>query len=143
MCYRDTGLQGLLTLASTYSDKKVLLRECKRHTTRRVASARCTALSYGGRGGGVLPHPVLPGRYPIQSWPGWGTQSSPGWGGTPSGHGQGVPHPVMDGVTPSSPGGGGVPHPVLMGVPGIGYPPVQTWDGASPSQEGWGTPLVS
>ena len=46
------------------SNKKVLLRERKRHTARRVASAR-----YAGVG------------YPIQSW----------WGGTPSSHVGGYP----------------------------------------------------
>ena len=66
-------------------NKKVLLRERKRHTARRVVSAR-----YVGRGGG----------YPIQSWWG-GTPSSHGGGGTPSSYGGGVPHPVMVGGIPS------------------------------------------
>ena len=44
-------------------NKKVLLRERKRHTARRVASAR-----YAGVGGGEVPHPVMVGGYPIQSW---------------------------------------------------------------------------
>ena len=50
-------------------NKKVLLRERKRHTTRRVASD-----PYAGDGGGYpiqswwgVPHPVMVGGYPIQS----------------------------------------------------------------------------
>ena len=39
-------------------NKKVLLRERKRHNARRVASARYAALSNGGGG---VPHPVLGG----------------------------------------------------------------------------------
>ena len=46
------------------TNKKVLLRERKRHTSRRVASARYGDLSPDGGGG--VPHPVLDGgRYPI------------------------------------------------------------------------------
>ena len=52
--------------------KKVLLRERKRHTARRIASAR-----YGGGWGG----------YPIQSW----------WGVLYPVMGEGVPHTVMVG----------------------------------------------
>ena len=68
-------------IAITY--KKVLLRECKRHTARYVVSARCAALSNGKWGGGV-PHPVLDGvgvggvRHPVLQV-------------------EGVPHPVLDG----------------------------------------------
>ena len=36
-----------------FRNKKVLLRERKRHTARRIASARYSALSPGGGGGGV------------------------------------------------------------------------------------------
>ena len=49
-------------------NKKVLLRKRKRHTVRRVASARYAALSNGGGGG--VPHPDW--GYPIQSWLGGG-----------------------------------------------------------------------
>ena len=73
-------------------NKKVLLRERKRHTARRIASVRYAALSCGG-------------GYPI-----WGV-AQPGLdgGGTPS-HVWGVPH------------NGGYPGQVLMvgGVPQSG-----------------------
>ena len=94
-----------------YYNKKVLLRERKRHTTRRVTSARYAALS-NGEGG-------------TPSSPRWGV---PHWvlamGDTPSSPDQGVSHPVLV-------GGMGVPHPVLAGGtpgyplpsrPGMGYP---------------------
>ena len=52
----------------------------------------------------------------------------------------GYPHPVLMGVPPSS-AWDGVPHLVLMGephlVPGMGYPPVLTWDGGMPSVLTW------
>ena len=137
----------------TTQNKKVLLRELKSHTTRRVASARYAALSPNKHpvldwGGG--PHPVLGEGYPIQAWTG-GTLSSPGCGGgvTPSSSGWGVPQ-----GSPSGPGMGYHPHPDLgwgtpsvqtweWGTPhpdlGMGYPPVQTWD-APPPSAGWGTP---
>ena len=59
-------------------DKKVLLRERKSHTTRRLAGARCVALSPRWEGrpsssqdrGGGDPHPVLTGG-------GGGTSSNP------------------------------------------------------------------
>ena len=107
--------------------------ERKRHTVRRIASARYAALS-NGRG------------YPIQSWLGE-TPSSPGWG---------KPHPVLaggEGGTPSSPGWG-VPHLVLVRVvpnpadrgltpssPGRGVPQgtlIYTWDGVAPPGPGIG-----
>ena len=55
-------------------NKKVLLCERQRHTARRVASTRYAALSPNGG----VPHPVLNGGVPIQSW-------------------MGVPHPVLGG----------------------------------------------
>ena len=149
-------------IQTTY--KKVVLLERKRHTARRIASAR-----YAGGGtpcshGGGVPHPVMVG-------------------GIPSSHGGGgVPHPVMVGGTSSSHGGGGLPHTVMvgeypiqtwpggtlgtthhpdlaggtlgtphhsdlargtLGTPTIhtwdGVPPMQTWDGVPPNL-GWGTP---
>ena len=96
------------------SNKKVLLRERKRHTARRVASAR-----YDGGGGGT-PSQVQRG-YPVP------------------GPGREVPHPrsregtlsQLRGGTPSRPGWG-------EGVP----PSIQTWDGVIPPWPdlGWGTP---
>ena len=99
-------------------NRKVLLREHKRHTARRVASARYADLSRG------VPH-LRSGGYPI-----------PGLGGVPHPRPRGVPHPISWGVPhPRSRGylilglGGtpshvqGVPHPrVGRGVPGV--PPI-------------------
>ena len=51
-------------------NKKVLLRDHKRHTACRVASTRCAVLT-GGVGGGY-PHPILVRGYPILSCPGRG-----------------------------------------------------------------------
>ena len=82
-------------------NKKVLLRERKRHTARCVASDR-----YGG------------GGYPIQSW----------WGGTPSSHGggtRGTPHLELGWGTPLHLDlGWGTPH-LGWSTPqtGMGYPP--------------------
>ena len=132
------------------TNKKVLLRERKRHTARHVASAH-----YAGEGG--IPHPVMvggtpsrhvggvphPGHggggYPIQVMVGRGTPSSHGgegypiqsWGGTP-----GIPHhPDLGWVTPH--------HPDLARGGTLGNPPtIQTWDGVPPNHPdlGWGTP---
>ena len=138
----------------TNTNKKVLLREHKRHTTHRIASACYADLSPDGGGGGGI-HPALgkwgypiqswAGGYPIQSWPG-GTPSSPGQGGIPiqSWILYGVPHisrigyplcgPEM-GYPPSRPGTGCSP---LYG-PGMGYPaPIQTRDGIPPPPSGPG-----
>ena len=97
-----------------YLNKKVLLRERKRHTTRRVASARYAGWVWWD---GVPPT--------IQTWDGvpphhpdlgWGTPNHPdlGWGTPP----------------PSRPGMG-YPQPSR---PGFEYPPptIQTWDGVPP-----------
>ena len=96
------------------SNKKVLQRERKRHTTRRVASARYADLSRGG-----TPSQV--------------------WGGTPS-HVWGVPRPRSGGVPrPMSGGypipGQGVTHPMSGGypVPCLGGTPSHVW-GGTPSQ---------
>ena len=120
--------------------KKVLLRERKRYTARRVASARYAALSNGGGGGEGLPHPLLDRGYPIQSWLGGGEYPIQSW---------------LEGVTPlSRPGMGYPPIQTWDGVPLCpdlgwgtlpgqldGIPPIQTWDGVPPpSQEGWGNP---
>ena len=68
-----------------FPNKEVLLRERMKHTARRVASARCTALSPEGGGEG--------------------TPSSPNWGrgkGTPVQSRQGVPSVGKDRGTPKS-----------------------------------------
>ena len=100
--------------------KKVLLREPKRHTARRVASARYADLSRG-----VTPSQVRGGT--PSHVPG-GTPSHV-WGGTPS---------QVQGWYPF-PGLGGYPIPGLgctpLARPGMGYPP-------GPDL-GWGTPLPS
>ena len=109
----------------TFVNKKVLLRERKRHTARRVANARIqwwrrgrgTPSSHGGRG--VYPISGLVGGYPIQSW----------WWGVPHPRSGGVPHPAMGGTQ-------GTPQPDLGWVP-----PSQTWDGVPPQPDlGWGNP---
>ena len=100
----------------TLLNKKVLLRECKRHTAHRIASARYATLSNGW------------GGYPIQSW-WWGvpgvppSPSRPGWGYPGYPH-----HPDLGWGTPTQTWEG-VPPPPLR--PGMGYPP-QTWDGLPP-----------
>ena len=111
------------------NNKKVLLRERKRHTARRVASARYADWGGGGlpipRSGGGGTHPQIQGGFPV-----------PGPGGTPSQvRGRGVPHPRSRGAY-SIPGWGeGVPHQDL----GWGTPPGQTWDGVPPDLR-WGPP---
>ena len=143
-------------------NKKVLLREHKRHTARRVSSAR-----YAGREGYLVPGPGrgVPGPRSGEGGylvPGLGGYPDPGRGGVPSPRSGGVPHPRSGdypipglgrypipglGGTPSRPGQGGgegVPHPDLVrgwGVPQVPPPPCQTWDGVSPQSDlGWGTP---
>ena len=110
-------------------NKKVLLRERKRHTARRVVSARYA---------GGVPHPVMVGGtpfshgggYPIQSW--WG--GYPGYP-PPSRPGMGYPHhpdhhQTWDGVPPHHSDLGWVPPTIQTwdGVP----PTIQTWDGVTP-----------
>ena len=71
-----------------YYNKKVLLRERKRHTARRVASAHYAALSNG-----------------------WGgTPSRPGWGGVPWAPPH---HPDLEWGTPHPDLGWSTPHPDL------------------------------
>ena len=138
-------------------NKKVLLRESKRHTTCCVASAHCADQSPDRgkgwypipswtRGGGTpsrhgqgrVPQPVLDRGYPIQSCM-WGTSSSLD-GGVP----QGTPILILDGGTPHQSAGWGpdlgwgTPHLDLGWDP----PPIQTWDEVSPlaSRPGMGYP---
>ena len=106
--------------ATAYINKKVLLCECKRHTTHRVASASSAALSSDGRG---YPHPVLTaggllgldGGAPFQS----------GWGVPPS-NPDGVLPSNLGGVPPSSlDRGGGTPIQFQLGgtqgIPSAGW----------------------
>ena len=103
-------------------NKKILLREGKRHTARRVASACYADLSRGVpylRSRGV-PRPMS--------------------GGVPHpGSGVGVLHPRSGGGYPipgPARGEGGTPSQTWPG-----YPPGQTWDGVPPRIDlGWGTP---
>ena len=150
-----TGNLGL----KTFYNKKVLLRERKRHTAYHIASARYDDLSPDGR----VPHPVLDGDTPSDVWTGSVPHPRSGWGGTPSSLGHGVPHPrsgfgyprvpptwtsdrgypirgldrgcQLDGVPPP---GSGMEYPPSAGWstppppgPGMGYPPHQL-DGVPP-----------
>ena len=95
--YRKRNLKENKVEEIYKQNKKVLLRERKRHTARCVASARYAALSNGGGGG--TPFSPGGGGYPRYPWPGLD-----GGGGT------------LD--TPY--------HLDLVGVPprpGMGYPP--------------------
>ena len=118
-------------------NKKVLLRERKRHTARRVAST-CYAVPVGGYllwwggaypGGGYLPW--VGGIYS-----GWGVPTLVGggtypWWGVPT-LGGGVP--TLSGGVPTLVWGGTYPrwrvspHPDLR----VGTPPTQTWEGRYP-----------
>ena len=109
--------------------KKVLLRERKRHTARRVARTRYTALSGGYLIQTWLGVPWLPPPSIIQTWLGV-TPSRPGWG-VP----QVPPPPDLVGGYPIQTWLGGSPGtpPGLVG----GYS-IQTWSGGTPSRPGWG-----
>ena len=87
-------------------NKKVLLRERKRHTDRCVSSTPSAVLSRKG-----TPSPAR--GYPI---PGWEEGVLPSWGTSPSWPGWGVPHPWT----------GGYPCPDLGPVTGV--PLERTWD---------------
>ena len=98
------GSTGKLHYASLFNhiyNKKVLLRERKRHTARRIPSARYAALSSGGGYPGYPPlhHPDLAQGVPptIQTWPGevpWVTPTIQTWLGYP-------PPQTWDGVPPT------------------------------------------
>ena len=114
---------------ATQLNKKVLLRERKRQTTRRVASARFADV-------GGVPHPVLDrGGTPSSLGGGYPRVLPPdlGWGTTLSR--KGCPPPDLGWSTPHPDLGQGTPRPG-MGYPprpGTGYPPLtQTWDGVPP-----------
>ena len=116
------------------SYNKVLLRERKRHTARRVSSARYAGGGYPVPGPGGYPVPGL-GGYPIPGLrgypiPGPGEYPIPGWGGTLS-QVRGYPIQTWSGGYPRYPPdlrwgtpqpdlGWGTPPPAR---PGMGYPP--------------------
>ena len=137
--------------ACSYEYKKVLLRERKRHTARRVVSTPSVVLpGYPpppGGGGGYpnLGTPPPPGGYPDLGTPPGGTRTSVPPGGYPD---LGTPpRGYPDLSTPPPPGGGGgtrtsVPPPggglgtppgclmafweMLQSIMGYGYPPLWT-----------------
>ena len=114
-----------LFISRYMSNKKVLLRERKRHTARRVVSTPSVVLT------GYLPVLTWPGGYPARGVPYLGTH--PSWpGGTLPG---GYPIWVPPGrVLPLS-WPGGVP---CWGVLYLGTPPVLTWQGTPPPPTGPG-----
>ena len=128
-------------------NKKVLLRERKRHTARRVASTRCVP----GPGGGGVNLSQVRGEYPVPCLGGrglphprsrgvpcprsrGGTQSQVQEGDTWS-QVRGGTHPRSRGV-PCPRSLGGVPHPSSRYPPyldlGWGTSPTWTWDGVPP-----------
>ena len=125
-------------VAKVLPNKKVLLRERKRHTARRIASTRCAALSNPDLVGGV-PGPMSGGDTQSQVWreypdPGPGGYLVPGLGGTQS-QVQGNNLSQVWGGTPGTPPdlGWGTPLPRPgMGYPlprpGMGYPPPASVD---------------
>ena len=145
------------TFFKLYFNKKVLLRERKRHTARHVASARyvgggVTPSSHGGYpppsrpGQGTPHHPDLArvtphhpdlARIPPPSRPGWGTPHPRPGMGYPSHHQDliGVPPTIKNwpGYSPNHPDLAGVPPTPDLGWgiphprPGMGYPPRQVW----------------
>ena len=111
-----------LTNTNIFLNKKVFLRERKRHTARRVASARYA----GGQG---VPHPVMVwgGTHPVM-WDGVPPHHPDlGWGTPPpSRRGMGYPPPsdVGWGIPPQSDLGWDTP-PTIR--PGMGYSPPHRW----------------
>ena len=121
---RSSDICHLNSPPITLQHKKVLLRERKWHTARRVASAHFAD-------GGVPQVPPCPrfgcGGYPIQFWMGdtLGSPPSQVWMGDTLGT---PPHPRS--------GQGEVSHPVLdRGYPGY---PIPGLHGGTPSSLGWG-----
>ena len=125
------------------TNKKVLLRELKRHTARRAASVRCADLSWLGWGG-TFPGQrggTFPGQRGGGTYPGWregvptlarGRGTYPGWGwGTYPGQGEGVP--TLAGGRGTYPGRGRG----YLPWPGEGVPTLAGGGGTYPGQ---GTP---
>ena len=110
---------GILCRLVFMYNKKVLLRERKRHTDRRVASTRYAALPGVGTPTpvGVPPPPASWMGYPPRP-AGWGTPPPASWMGYPPGQLDGVPPPAS-----------------WMGYPPaswMGYPPPASWMGTPP-----------
>ena len=122
-------------------NKKVFLRECKRHTAHRVASAHYAALSHGWVGGTMGPLPPPPPSRPDQGWgyPRYHPTIWPEMGYPPPSK------PEMGYPPPSRPEMGyPLPSRPEMGYPlprpEMGYNPL-TWNGVPPYPElRWGTP---
>ena len=120
-------MRGPRYLSKKYFNKKVLLRDRKRHTARRVASTR-SAVLVGRRWG--YPSPILNGKV---------SQSCPGWGG-------GYPILTWTGGMAVLSWLGGTPVLSLMDgapvlgspKPGLGYPQARTR--VPPPAWNWGTP---
>ena len=111
-------------LQKNFLHKKVL-RERKRHTVCRIASARFA----NGGGGGTLSSLGLGGV------PGVSPLSQVWWGGTPSSLGQGgTPFCWLGGGIPSSLGTGS--YPKVPPIPGLDL----GWDTPPHPDLGWGTP---
>ena len=113
-----------VTTTLNQNHKKVLLRERKRHTARRVSSTPPAVLSGGGApypwlGGGGVPHP----------WPGYSHPDLAGEG-TPSLAGV-LPCPNLPGGGGASSLAAGIPPPHLD--PARVPPPILTWSGGAPS----------
>ena len=134
---------GKLFKTKLHENKKVLLRERKRHTARRVVSTPSVVLTgYPPPGGVPGPDRVPPrGGYPDLDLTGYPPGGYPVRYPPPGG----VPGPGPDRVSPPGggyldltgyPPGGGYPDPprclmafweMLQSIMGYGYPPPQVW----------------
>ena len=134
------------------SNKKVLLRESKRHTACHVASAHYAALSNGGGLGTPPPSSPGQGQVPlpptIQTWSRGGTPDTPHHPDLARGYHATIQ--TWDGVSTNHPDlGWGTPDPPRPGMgcppprPGMGYSPPRPGMGYSPQDLGWGTPIQS
>ena len=152
-CYRYLKHENLTRLNKEHSwfritcylrrvyltNKKVLLRERKNHTARRVASTRCAALSNPDLVSGGLPSPRS-----------GGVPSPRSGGGVPSPRSRGVPGPRSGGYPMPGPGvphlGTPLPRPrmgYLLPGPGMGYPLPRPGMGYPLYLDlGWGTPYL-
>ena len=142
-------------LVVMFHNKKVLLCEHKRHTARRVASARYAALSHGWRGVPLVPPTIQTwsGGYPPPSRPGMGYPTQT-WDGVPPPSRPGVRYPPppsrpRTGYPPSRPGWGypgySPPHHPDLGWgtwprPEMGYPPPRPGMGTPPPRPEMGYP---